>query len=374
MSKPQILHIMQCANLGGMEQSTIEMMSALRALGCNNRLVSLNPVGGLQGPLEQRGLPFTGLKYSGPAGMLSIPAMAKEFRRTPETDAIVMSGHNMSAFAALTGIQCKRKILFIHFHHEGVKRAWEWKLIYASAMRIFPRIAFASDFIRTEAEEIFPPLRHVSVTRPNCFQLPMLPSVEDRTAAREALGIKPNAFVVGNAGWLIERKRWDVFLRTAAHIAKCYPDAVFLGCGDGPLRNKLIQESSALGLGSRMRWLGWQQDLKPFYLSLDVLLFNSDWDALGRTPLEAGAYQVPVVASVLNGGLKKIISSEDVGFLIDRHDEEWLAEKTMLLLRSPELRHGMGLACRKVLAERHNPERNARELLRLLGFLDQAQG
>jgi hypothetical protein len=33
---------MQCANLGGMEQDTLEIMSALQTLGASNLLFSLN--------------------------------------------------------------------------------------------------------------------------------------------------------------------------------------------------------------------------------------------------------------------------------------------------------------------------------------------
>jgi glycosyltransferase involved in cell wall biosynthesis len=359
---------MQCANLGGMEQNTLEIMSALQTLGVSNRLVSLNPIGGLGPLLEQRGLPARGLQYRWPCGILSIPDMAQEFRRNPQPDAVVMTGHNMAAFAALAGLHCKKRILFIHFHHTGVKPRWEWKLIYATAMRIFPMIAFCADFIREEAEDIYPPLRRVSVTFPNSFRLPPLPLEEDRAAARKALGIHKQTSVVGNAGWLIGRKRWDVFLRAAVRIAEGCPDVVFLACGDGPLRGELMKQSIALGLGDRVKWLGWQEDLTFFYLSLDVLLFNSDWDASPRTPLEAGAYEIPAVATSLHSGLREVISSEKVGFLLDRHDENWLADKTLLLLRNPNLRQRMGTMCRNVLAERYDPVKNAVNLLRLLNL------
>ena len=171
---------------------------------------------------------------------------------------------------------------------------------------------------------------------------------------------------MGNAGWLIERKRWDVFLNVAAKIAAQRSGVIFLASGDGPLRDQLKRQCNALGLSERVRWLGWQDDLTRFYLALDVLLFNSDWDALPRTPLEAGTYGVPSVASALHGGLREVIDSERVGFLIDRHDEEWLAARTLQLLLDATLRRDMGAACRQFLAERHNPEENARRMLKLL--------
>src|SRR5271157_2528287 len=147
MHQPNILHIMQCANLGGMEKSTLEMMITARTLGCNNQLISLNPIGGLGSLLKERGIPARGLYYRGPAGVLSLREMARAFREGVSPDGIVMTGHNVSAFAALAGHKCKKRILFVHFHHEGVMPRWQWQIVYAAAMRVFPRIAFCADFI-----------------------------------------------------------------------------------------------------------------------------------------------------------------------------------------------------------------------------------
>ena len=77
MNHLQILHIMQCAELGGMQRSAIEMMSALQMLNASNRLVSLHPIGRLGPLLEQRGIPARGLQYRGPWGIFSIPEMAR---------------------------------------------------------------------------------------------------------------------------------------------------------------------------------------------------------------------------------------------------------------------------------------------------------
>ena len=367
MPQPRILHIMQCACLGGMEKATLELMCALKGVGYENRLVSLHPINGLGPLLEERGIPATGLKYRGPAGSFSIPEMAREFRRTM-ADGVVMTGHNLAAFTALAGLGCKKRLLFIHSHHRGIKPEWQWRAIYKAALRIFPRVAFCADFIREEAENIHPPLRAVSTTLRNPFQLPPLPSDEDRAMSRAALKIPEGMLVVGNAGWLIERKRWDVFLNVAARVARERSDVIFLASGDGPLRDGLRRQCNALGLTERVRWLGWQQDLTSFYHSLDVLVFNSDWDALPRTPLEAGAYGVPAVASAIHGGLSEVIASSRVGFLIDQHDEDLLASRTLQLLSDARLRRAMGAACRQFLAENHDPERNARELLTLLNL------
>lgn len=140
------------------------------------------------------------------------------------------------------------------------------------------------------------------------------------------MGLPSEARLVGNAGWLVRRKRFDVFLKTAALVAARNSDARFVIAGDGPERQELQALSDRLGIAERIHWLGWVRRMQDFYCSVDLLLFNSDWDAMGNTPIEAMAYGVPVVASVQNGGLGEIISDERFGYLVDNHDPDGLAQ------------------------------------------------
>ncbi len=76
------------------------------------------------------------------------------------------------------------------------------------------------------------------------------------------------------------------------------------------MRDSLQRLAASLGIATPgVIWTGWLTDLTPFYAGIDVLLFNSDWDALGLTPVEAMSYGVPVVASVEHGGLGEILDN-----------------------------------------------------------------
>jgi glycosyltransferase involved in cell wall biosynthesis len=238
-----------------------------------------------------------------------------------------------------------------------VKPAWQWRLIYRLACQRFDAICFVSDFIRREAEAIYPAIRGLSRTVRNPYELPELPTPEERAAARSSLGLPPDAPVVGNAGWLIERKRWDVFLQVAKLVTAEIPDGVFLIAGDGPLRGRLEGLARELGVADRVRWLGWRENLSAFYRSLDVLLFPTDWDAAPRTPQEGIASGVPVVASAAHSGLDEVIAGPEFGFLTVEHDIQWLAEKVILLLRDRQLNHRITRAARARLAELGSPER-----------------
>jgi glycosyltransferase involved in cell wall biosynthesis len=224
----------------------------------------------------------------------------------------------------------------VHYHHTGVKPRWQWRLIYALARSRFHIITFTSDFVRREAEEIYPPIAAISKTIRTPLRLPPLPSLCEKFAARQRLGIAPDVPVIGNAAWLIPRKRFDIFLRVAARLAASRPQALFVVAGDGPNRTHLERLARELGVAQQVKWIGWQTDLKDFYCALDVLLFNSDWDAMGRTPIEAIGYGVPVVASIVHGGLQEVLEPGTHVFLCSQHDVECLAEKLLSVLAHPE--------------------------------------
>jgi len=178
--------------------------------------------------------------------------------------------------------------------------AWRWKLVYRKADACFDRIAFVSAHIRDQALQLRPAFARKGTVLPNPIVFPPAAGAVERAAARRSLGLDVDAKVIGNAGWLIPRKRFDVLLRVAARVQRRQPVTVLIA-GDGPERPALEAQAASLGLD--VRWLGWQSDLLAFFRSLDVLVFNSDADAHGNTPVEALAAGVPAVCSVLEGGL-----------------------------------------------------------------------
>jgi glycosyltransferase involved in cell wall biosynthesis len=65
------------------------------------------------------------------------------------------------------------------------------------------------------------------------------------------------------------------------------------------------------------------------------LLFHSDWDALGMTPIEAIIHGVPVVSSVLHGGLSEVLRPGVDAVVLEQHDVPQLAQAVLQLLANP---------------------------------------
>ena len=220
----RILHLMQCTNLGGMEQATLERIRQLQGLGNECRVLSLNPLGGLRPLLEQYSIPAEGLEYRGRGGWRSFLPLRQKLKTIP-ADALLMTGHNFLATLALGDLAVGRRVLSIHFHHEGVCPNWQWRLIYKAACSRFQAITFAIGFHSGGGGTHLPSGRQNGDHTPRPYTVSPLPTATDRKHARAQLGIPEGAFVIGNAGWLIQRKRFDILLRVAAELMKQDPSA-----------------------------------------------------------------------------------------------------------------------------------------------------
>lgn len=347
----RILSVMQCTELGGMEQASLRFMTGLQARGHSCQVVSVNSLGRLAPLLTEQQIPAVGVPFSGKLGWRSHLKLRRAIREaSTAADALYMIGPTLSGVLALSKRRSARRVLAVHFHHTGVKPAWAWRGLYRLVTSRFDAVTFPSDFIRAEAEALWPALKPIAHTVRNPFRLPDRIDPATRAAARRALHVPSDAPVIGNAGWLIARKRFDIFLQTAASIRRTVPNAVFLIAGDGPERASLQALAERLGVGSSIHWLGWQRDLTLFYHAIDLLLFNAQWDAFPTTPLEAMSHGLPVVASLIHGGLGEVINNREHGFLIAEHDVDRLTAAAVALVHDSGKRAEVGERGRSRLA------------------------
>lgn len=356
----KILNIIQCSNLGGMEQSTLESMVVLKAAGHQVSMISMHPAGDLKRLAEAKGVPLVGTPKYQLGGLGNIGWLLRAIRQE-RPDRIWLTGHN---FGSLTAAKLSRipTYLSMHFHH-CERPMWFWKCFYAVAKKTCLGIRFISRYIFEEVAPRFNGYDN-AVCFPNIFRPPS--KTIDSAFARNELGISTEAFVIGNAGWLIPRKAFDVFLQTAAQVKKQIPQAVFLIAGDGPERARLEKMAEELNLVEEVLFVGWQKDLSHFYSALDLLLFNTRFDALGRTPVEALCYGIPVVASVTHGGLSEFIRHGQDGFLIDQHDPKLLADEIIRLYSDPAARRGYAQSGRDRVLEMGSPETHLQHLNRFM--------
>lgn len=197
------------------------------------------------------------------------------------------------------------------------------------------------------------------------FELAPFAQIDDRgrCEARRALGLTPSTPVVTTVGRLTAIKDHRLFLRAAALIADMHPDAVFLIAGGGDLRAELEAVAREWGLAHRVRFLGWRRDLPPIYAATDVFMLTSRNEGTPVALIEAMAAGVPGVSTDV-GGVRDVVSSNDLGTVVAESTPEALAQAVDEMLRSPD-RRAMGERGRQSVLARYSIERLVDDIARL---------
>lgn len=313
-----------------MEKSNLLRLQTLQSKGYFCHMLSLNKIGNLSQLIKEANIQSDSLNYTKNKFVAFLEL--RKFLNTQMFDAIIVTGHNLLATLAIHS-DAKPKILCVHFHHEGVKPSWQWKLFYRIAFKKYDAIFFITEYIRNEAVQIAPFIQEKAHVLYNIFPLQDQITDQEKRVSRQVFGISPKCKVVGNAGWLIERKRFDVFINVANEILRRQKEnIIFLIAGDGPCKNDLEKLTVNFGIKEKVKFIGWQTDIRSFYAAVDIVLFNSDFDALGRTPLEAISFGIPFIASIVKGGLSEIIPEYCKEIIIKKHDKLKLADQVVKVL------------------------------------------
>ena len=182
------------------------------------------------------------------------------------------------------------------------------------------------------------------------------PELNGRAETRRYLGISGDRFAVGWIGRMSAVKRTDDVLIAFKNLRDSGIDAVLCMVGDGPDRVLLEQRARELGVTRDMVFLGYQEDVAPFYAAFDALVLPSGNEGTPVTVIEALAAELPVVATRV-GGVPDVVTDGEDGFLVEAGATDDLAERLGRLARDPELRARMGKKGRERVLPRYAVDR-----------------
>ncbi len=145
-----------------------------------------------------------------------------------------------------------------------------------------------------------------------------------RTAARAALGLPEDAWIVGSVGRLHPDKDPKTLLHGFAKALPNLPENTLLVLiGEGRLAAELNQLVSALRLQSHVRLLGRVIDARRYFKAFDVFALSSNHEPFGMVLLEAMVAEVPIITTDCGGGAEVV---DGVGKLFPLGDSPALAE------------------------------------------------
>lgn len=196
---------------------------------------------------------------------------------------------------------------------------------------------------------------------------------DGREDTRRYLGIAPDRFTVGWVGRMTGVKRTDDVLDSFHRLRESGVAATLCLVGDGPDRAHLERRANELGIVRDTLFLGYQEEVGPFYSAFDVLVLPSGNEGTPVSVIEALAAGTPVVATRV-GGVPDVVREGEDGFLVEPGDTVALANRLHELATDDALRERVSSGARERVVSRYavarlvdDVDRLYRELLRNAG-------
>lgn len=153
--------------------------------------------------------------------------------------------------------------------------------------------------------------------------------------------------VVGIVGRLQPWKGQETFLRAAELVAVKHADTRFAVVGgailgwEGDYPERLRTLAVELGIGGKTSFTGHQDNVYPWFDSMDIVVHASLGEPFGLVVVEAMALGKPLVASA-SGGPMEIVEDGVSGILVPPLDHESLATAIDRLLCDPKFAESLG--------------------------------
>lgn len=115
------------------------------------------------------------------------------------------------------------------------------------------------------------------------------------------LGLEPGRRAITYVGRLDRQKGTAELLEHAPAWTELLPDHDLLLVGTGPTAGKLRGLARRVGIGDRVHFAGWRDDVPRILRASDLFVLPSRWEGMPNALLEAMAAGLPVVATDVEG-------------------------------------------------------------------------
>jgi glycosyltransferase involved in cell wall biosynthesis len=173
-----------------------------------------------------------------------------------------------------------------------------------------------------------------------------------------------DGILLGAMGRLSSEKGFDRLIRIVAEQISAGKNWFLVIAGDGDERNRLQTLIEELGMVGRIRLLGFCEQIRDFYESLDLFVLSSFREGLPNVVLEAMAYEVPVLSTRV-AGVPRLIEHAEHGWLVGIDDRQALADGLVKLAEDASLRQRLASAARKRVKQSFNFRERARKQCQL---------
>ncbi|MFA6285803.1 MAG: glycosyltransferase [Opitutaceae bacterium] len=183
------------------------------------------------------------------------------------------------------------------------------------------------------------------------------------SALRTEHGAGPATVVLLCVGMFRPEKNQRALVELAATLPKTLDWQLWFA-GEGITRPACTELAARLGVGDRLRFLGFQRDPGPLYRAADLAVLASKAESLSNFLIESQAHGLPVVAADARG-VSECIQPGVTGEVVPAGDIPAHRAALLPYLENPDLRARAGAAAILFARQAFEPARQARAYLDL---------
>jgi glycosyltransferase involved in cell wall biosynthesis len=151
-------------------------------------------------------------------------------------------------------------------------------------------------------------------------------------------GLEPGKhLIIGTAARLDPAKGLNFLITAFAKLASDNSELRLVIAGSGQLENELKQMAQDLGVGDRVIFTGFIDNLADLVSLFDIFALPSLQEAFSLAFLEAMALHKPIVGTHVGGIPEQVIDGYN-GFVVAASDADAVAKKLAILINNPQLR------------------------------------
>jgi glycosyltransferase involved in cell wall biosynthesis len=153
-----------------------------------------------------------------------------------------------------------------------------------------------------------------------------------RAEARAILGVNPDQRMLLYVGRIAREKNMEMLFRAVSRAFDSDPSLVFWLVGDGPMRSECVDLARDLGIGDRVRFVGFipRNEVDMYYAAADLFVFASMTETQGLVVGEAMSYGLPPVV-VSGGGASAAVQDGENGIIVG-NDAQALSSAILQIL------------------------------------------
>jgi len=352
-----VLHVDTGVSWRGGQRQVLFLHRGLLGLGVRSRLVCSRG-GELLRRAHREGLPAEGLPLRGEWDLWSALRLARIARREGVSVLHAHSSHAqaLALLARALGwrgpVVATRRVDFVPRPHPLNR----WKYHGVS------RLVVISRAVRDIMLGFGLPPDKIRVVPSGVEPAPAPPGAGARF--RESVGVSAGEKLVGNVAHLADHKGQRYLIDAVGPVVERVPGARFVIVGTGELEAPLKARAADLGLGDRVVFAGFREDVPAVLEGLDVFVMSSHLEGLGTSVMDALLAGKPVVATRA-GGIPDIIEDGVHGVLVPPRDPAALAEAIVRVLENPGWAEGLARAGRDRVLREFSVEAMVRGCLRV---------